>query len=75
MFVYHICRASIIRALNLTLHRKVFKTINNNDKTLIDYGRFWIASPNVMQREKKKSFPLNKQNKETHTFILKIIGA
>ena len=63
-FVYSIWKGPVIRAGNLALYPEVAKEMVANDKTLIGYGRFWIANPDIVERL-EKGLPLNKYDRDT----------
>ena len=63
-FVYSIWKGNIIRAGNLALHPEVVKDFVKDDRTLIGYGRYWIANPDFPDRA-EKGLPLNKYDRDT----------
>ena len=64
-FVYSILTGPIIRAGNYALHPEIAKEhVNNDDRTLIGYGRFFIANPDIVDRI-EKGLPLNKYDRDT----------
>ncbi|KAK5780733.1 hypothetical protein RI543_001855 [Arxiozyma heterogenica] len=63
-FVYSIWKGPVIRAGNLALHPEVVKELVKDDRTLVAYGRFWIANPDLVERL-EKGLPLNKYNRDT----------
>ncbi|CCK70347.1 NADPH dehydrogenase KNAG_0E00790 [Huiozyma naganishii CBS 8797] len=62
-FVYSIWKGPVIRAGNLALHPEEVKKLVEDDRTLIGYGRFWIANPDIVDRIEKGQ-PLNKYNRD-----------
>ncbi|CCD22947.1 uncharacterized protein NDAI_0A07930 [Naumovozyma dairenensis CBS 421] len=63
-FAYSIWKGVIIRAGNLALHPEVARELVANDRTLLGYGRFFIANPDLVERL-AKGLPLNKYNRDT----------
>ncbi|QLL31846.1 hypothetical protein HG536_0C00120 [Torulaspora globosa] len=63
-FAYSIWKGPIIRAGNLALHPEDVEEMVADDRTLIAYGRFFIANPDMVDRI-EKGLPLNKYNRET----------
>ncbi|CCF58949.1 hypothetical protein KAFR_0F03530 [Kazachstania africana CBS 2517] len=63
-FAYSIWKGPIIRAGNLALHPESVKTLVADNRTLIGYGRFFIANPDVVDRL-EKGLPLNKYDRNT----------
>ncbi|KAK5962329.1 alkene reductase PWA37_000371 [Arxiozyma heterogenica] len=63
-FVYSIWKGPIIRAGNLALHPEIVKELVKDDRTLVAYGRFWIANPDIVERL-EKGLSLNKYNRDT----------
>ena len=63
-FAYSIWRGPIIRAGNLALHPEDVREMVDNDRTLIAYGRFWLANPDLVKRL-EKGLPLNKYDRDT----------
>ncbi|CCK71404.1 alkene reductase KNAG_0G03460 [Huiozyma naganishii CBS 8797] len=63
-FVYSIWTGPIIRAGNLALHPDVAIEMLKDNRTLIGYGRFWIANPDLVRRL-KDGLPLNKYDRDT----------
>ena len=63
-FVYSIWKGNIIRAGNLALHPEIVKELVKDDRTLIGYGRYWIANPDFPDRV-EKGLPLNKYDRDT----------
>ncbi|CAL9728988.1 NADPH dehydrogenase 1 [Monosporozyma unispora] len=61
-FVYSIWKGPIIRAGNKTLHPEVVKDLVKDNRTLIAYGRYWIANPDLVERL-EKGYPLNEYNR------------
>ncbi|CCC69709.1 hypothetical protein NCAS_0D01280 [Naumovozyma castellii] len=63
-FAYSIWKGAIIRAGNLALHPESVKQMVADDRTLIGYGRFFIANPDIVDRlEKGQQF--NKYDRDT----------
>ncbi|QLQ80014.1 hypothetical protein HG537_0D00140 [Torulaspora globosa] len=69
-FVYSIWKGPIIRAGNLALHPEDTKEMVADDRTLIAYGRFFIANPDIVDRI-EKGLPLNKYNRDTFYIMSK----
>ena len=63
-FVYSIWKGPIIRAGNLAIHPEVVKDMVKDDRTLIGYGRYFIANPDLVDRV-EKGLPLNKYDRNT----------
>lgn len=63
-FVYSIWKGPIIRAGNLALAPEVARELVKDDRTLLAYGRFWIANPDIVERL-RKGLPLNKYDRDT----------
>ncbi|CAL9734164.1 NADPH dehydrogenase 2 [Monosporozyma servazzii] len=63
-FVYSIWKGPIIRAGNLAYHPDIVKEMIKDDRTLIAYGRLWIATPDMVHRL-KDGLPLNKYDRDT----------
>ncbi|EDO17969.1 hypothetical protein Kpol_1054p16 [Vanderwaltozyma polyspora DSM 70294] len=63
-FVYSIWKGPIIRAGNFALHPEDVEEMVKDDRTLIAYGRFFIANPDIVDRI-EKGLPLNKYDRDT----------
>ena len=63
-FVYSIWKGLVIRSGNLALHPEAVKDMVKNDRTLIAYGRYFIANPDLVDRL-EKGLPLNKYDRST----------
>ena len=63
-FAYSIWKGPIVRAGNLALHPEVARELVEDDRTLLAYGRYWIANPDLVSRLEKGQ-PLNKYNRDT----------
>ncbi|CCH58833.1 hypothetical protein TBLA_0A10550 [Henningerozyma blattae CBS 6284] len=63
-FVYSIWKGIIIRAGNLALHPEIAKDLLKDDRTLLGYGRLWIANPDLVDRL-EKGLPLNKYDRDS----------
>ncbi|CAL9733956.1 NADPH dehydrogenase 2 [Monosporozyma servazzii] len=63
-FAYSIWKGPIIRAGNLAYYPDIVKDMVKDDRTLIAYGRLWIANPDLVQRL-KDGLPLNKYDRPT----------
>ncbi|CCC70459.1 hypothetical protein NCAS_0E03890 [Naumovozyma castellii] len=62
-FAYSIWKGPIIRAGNLALHPDVAsQLVNANDRTLLAYGRYFIANPDLVDRL-EQGLPLNKYDR------------
>ena len=62
-FVYSIWKGLIIRAGNLALHPEIAVEYAKDERTLLAYGRFFIANPDLVERL-KKGLPLNNYKKD-----------
>ncbi|CCD24006.1 NADPH dehydrogenase NDAI_0C03460 [Naumovozyma dairenensis CBS 421] len=63
-FVYSIWKGPIIRAGNLALNPQLVREMVKDERTLIGYGRFFIANPDIVDRvEKGQQF--NQYDKDT----------
>ncbi|CCH63010.1 hypothetical protein TBLA_0I03570 [Henningerozyma blattae CBS 6284] len=62
-FFYSIWKGIIIRSGNLALHPEVAREFMKDDRTLLGYGRLWIANPDLVDRL-EKGLPLNKYNRD-----------
>ncbi|CAB4255265.1 similar to Saccharomyces cerevisiae YHR179W OYE2 Conserved NADPH oxidoreductase containing flavin mononucleotide (FMN), homologous to Oye3p with different ligand binding and catalytic properties [Maudiozyma barnettii] len=62
-FVYSIWKGLIIRAGNLALHPEIARELVKDERTLLAYGRFFIANPDLVARL-QKGLPLNKYNRD-----------
>lgn len=63
-FVYSIWKGPVIRAGNLAYHPETVKELVKDDRTLIGYGRLWIANPDIVNRI-ENGLPLNKYDRDT----------
>ena len=63
-FVYSIWKGLVIRAGNLALHPEDVTEFVRDNRTLIAYGRFFIANPDLVDRV-EMGLPLNKYNRDT----------
>ncbi|CAI4054240.1 hypothetical protein SUVZ_16G1160 [Saccharomyces uvarum] len=63
-FAYSIWKGPIIKAGNFALHPNTVKEEVARDRTLIAYGRFFIANPDLVDRL-EKGLPLNKYDRAT----------
>ncbi|QLG74980.1 hypothetical protein HG535_0H03070 [Zygotorulaspora mrakii] len=63
-FAYSVWKGLIIRAGNLALHPDVVADMVDNDRTLIAYGRYFIANPDIVERA-EKGLPLNSYDRDT----------
>ena len=63
-FVYSIWKGPIIRAGNLAMHPEAVKDMVKDGRTLIAYGRYFIANPDLVDRL-EKGLPLNKYDRST----------
>ncbi|CCF57006.1 hypothetical protein KAFR_0B07070 [Kazachstania africana CBS 2517] len=63
-FAYSIWKGPIIRAGNLALHPEVAEKMISDARTLIAYGRFFIANPDLVDRL-EKGLPFNKYDRST----------
>ena len=62
--VYSTWKGPIIRAGNYALHPEAAaRDVNADERTLIAYGRFFIANPDLVDRL-EKGLPLNEYNRE-----------
>ena len=63
-FVYSIWKGLVIRSGNLAIHPEAVKDMVKDDRTLIAYGRYFIANPDLVDRL-EKGLPLNKYDRST----------
>ena len=63
-FAYSIWKGVIIRAGNLALHPEIARELVKDDRTLLAYGRLFIANPDMVERL-RKGLPLNKYDRDT----------
>lgn len=63
-FAYSIWTGPIIRAGNYALHPELAREHVKDNRTLIGYGRFFIANPDIVDRL-EKGLPLNKYDRDT----------
>ncbi|CCD23126.1 alkene reductase NDAI_0B00920 [Naumovozyma dairenensis CBS 421] len=63
-FAYSIWKGPIIRSGNLALHPEIAKDLLQDDRTLLGYGRFFIANPDLVDRLEYGE-PLNKYDRST----------
>lgn len=62
-FVYSIWKGNVIRTGNLALHPEKVKRIVKNERTLVAYGRYTIANPDIVDRI-EKGLPLTHYNRD-----------
>lgn len=64
-FAYSVWKGIIIRAGNYALHPEVAKdVVNSDDRTLIGYGRYFIANPDLVERL-HNGWPLSIYDRDT----------
>ena len=63
-FAYSIWKGLVIRSGNLAIHPEAVKDMVKDDRTLIAYGRYYIANPDLVDRL-QKGLPLNKYDRST----------
>ena len=63
-FAYSIWKGLVIRSGNLAIHPEAVKNMVKDDRTLIAYGRYFIANPDLVDRL-EKGLPLNKYDRST----------
>ncbi|CCF58950.1 hypothetical protein KAFR_0F03540 [Kazachstania africana CBS 2517] len=63
-FFYSIWKGPLVRAGNFALHPDLAKEAVSSDKTIIAYGRYWIANPDIVDRL-EKGLPLNAYDRNT----------
>lgn len=63
-FVYSIWKGPVIRAGDLALHPEVAKDLVADSRTLIAYGRYFIANPDLVTRI-EKGLPFNNYDRNT----------
>ena len=63
-FAYSIWKGLVIRSGNLAIHPEAVKDMVKDDRTLIAYGRYYIANPDLVDRL-EKGLPLNKYDRST----------
>ena len=63
-FAYSIWEGLVTRSGNLAIHPEAVKDMAKDDRTLIAYGRYFIANPDLVDRL-KKGLPLNKYDRST----------
>lgn len=63
-FIYSVWKGPVIKAGNLALHPEHVKEIVKNDRTLIAFGRYFVANPDIVHRM-AKGLPLNEYDIST----------
>ncbi|KAL6939970.1 NADPH dehydrogenase 1 [Hanseniaspora osmophila] len=64
-FVFSIWKGIVIRAGDYALNNtEALKDVNENDRTLLAYGRFFISNPDLVDRL-EKGLPLNAYDRDT----------
>ncbi|CAL9737390.1 NADPH dehydrogenase 1 [Monosporozyma servazzii] len=63
-FVYSIWKGAVIRAGNMALRPEAVRDIVKHENTLVAYGRYWLANPDLVQRL-KDGLPLNEYDRPT----------
>ncbi|CCK72116.1 alkene reductase KNAG_0J00330 [Huiozyma naganishii CBS 8797] len=63
-YIYSVWKGVVIRAGNFTLQEAETKKALENNRSLIAYGRFYIANPDLVERL-REGLPLNKYDRST----------
>ncbi|KAI8383163.1 OYE2 [Nakaseomyces glabratus] len=63
-FAYSIWKGPIMRAGNYAIHPEVAMEVLKDDRTIVGYGRYFIANPDLVDRL-EKGLPLNKYDRST----------